>query len=119
MEHQLALNSLDLAAQMSEPHHEVLRCIDGLIADGMESSRFREAYYVDNMGVKRRCVDMTKEAAMRVATRLDSEKAVAFRIKLVEASKAQEAMLRMFEAAAAVGRAGSLGPESDRTARQR
>ena len=64
MENQLALNSLDLAAQMSEPHHEVLQCVDGLIADGMKSSRFRETYYVDNTGVKRRCVDMTKEAAM-------------------------------------------------------
>jgi len=119
MENQLALNSLDLAAQMSEPHHEVLQCVDGLIADGMESSRFRETYYLDNRGVKRRCVDMTKEAAMLIATRLDNEKAVAFRIKLAEASEAQEAMLRMFEAAAAVGRAGSLGPESDRTSRQR
>src|SRR3954466_15834526 len=119
MQNQLALNSLDLAAQMDEPHHEVLQCVDGLIADGMESNRFRETYYLDNTDVKRRCVDMTKEAAMLVATRLDSEKAVAFRIKLVEASEAQETMLPMVEAAAAVGRAGSLGPESDRTSRQR
>jgi len=104
---------------MSEPHHQVLQCVDGLIADGMESGRFRETYYLDNTGVERRCVDMTKEAAMLVATRLDSEKAVALRIKLVEASEAQEAMLRMFEAAAAVGRAGSLGPVSERTSRQR
>ena len=119
MENQLALNSLDLAAQMSEPHHEVLQCVDGLIADGMEGSRFRETYYLDKTGVKRRCVDMTKEAAMLVATRLDTEKAVAFRIKLIKASEAQEAMLRMLEAAAAVGTAGSQGPESDRTSRQR
>jgi phage regulator Rha-like protein len=98
MDNQLALNSLDLAEQMAEPHHEVLQCVDGLVADGMERSRFRETHYLDATGVKRRCVDMTKEAAMLVAARLDSEKAVAFKIKLIEASKAQGAMLRMFEA---------------------
>jgi phage regulator Rha-like protein len=73
MVNQLVLNSLELAAELAEPHYQVLQCVDGLIADGMERSRFREARYLDAAGVERRCVEMTKEAIVLVSMRLGAE----------------------------------------------
>jgi phage regulator Rha-like protein len=70
MAKQLELNSLELAAELAEPHHQVLQCVDGLIADGMERSRFRETRYLDTAGVERRCVEMTQEAVVLVSMRL-------------------------------------------------
>ncbi|MFG6376109.1 MAG: Rha family transcriptional regulator [Desulfovibrio sp.] len=90
------VSSLDVAEKFEKPHADVLKAIRKLLADlpkEFNEGNFSLVEYVDDKGEKRPMYNLTRDAFSLLAMGFTGKKALAWKVKYIEAFNAMEAEL--------------------------
>lgn len=93
---QPCVSSLDIAEKFGKRHDDLLRAIKRVLSDLFEDFRLRnfaESSYINEQGKEQPCYQLTRDGFSLLAMGFTGKKALAWKVKYIEAFNAMEAEL--------------------------
>lgn len=93
---QLRVSSLDIAEKFGKPHGDVLKIIRRITSDlplEFGQGNFSESSYLNDQGKEQPCYHLTRDGFSLLAMGFTGKKALAWKVKYIEAFNAMEAEL--------------------------